>query len=62
MADNKTQIGVRISESLRDQLAVIADENGRSTNQEIAFLIKRHVQEFRKDKPEINLDLLAKKK
>lgn len=62
MAENKVQVGVRINESLRDQLTIVASRNGRSQNQEIAYLIRLHIEQFRKDNPEIQLDLLAKQK
>lgn len=59
MAERK-QIAVRIDESQRKQLEVIAKENGRTQNQEIAYLIKQHIEKFRKENPEIQLDLLTK--
>ena len=57
---DKKQIAVRLDESQRVMLAAIAKENGRTQNQEIAYLVKQHIERFKRDNPEFQLDLLTK--
>jgi hypothetical protein len=53
MKDNLPRYTLRIERTDLDKLAYIADYNGRSTNREIEFLVRRHIREFEAEHGEI---------
>ena len=44
---------VRASQEIFDKMKVIADSNERSLNQEIVYLMKRHIEEYEKTHKEL---------
>jgi len=57
---DKAQIPLKVPAEYKEQLKVIASEEGRSLNAEITQLIKVRIQNYRKENPEVQLDLLTK--
>ena len=56
MKDNLPRYTLRIERDDLDKLAYIARYNGRSKNQEIEWLIRRHIREFEKKHGKIELE------
>ena len=46
---------LRLDDALREKLRYIAEENSRSLNKEIAFLVKQYVVNYEKEHGEIIL-------
>lgn len=46
---------LRLDDALREKLRYIAEENSRSLNKEIEFLVKQHVTAYEKEHGEIPL-------
>lgn len=46
---------LRLDDSLREKLRYIANQNSRSLNKEIEFLVKQYVGNFEKEHGEISL-------
>ena len=46
---------LRLDDTLREKLRYIAEENSRSLNKEIEFLVKQHVAAYEKEHGEIPL-------
>jgi len=46
---------LRLDDTLREKLRYIADQNSRSLNREIEFLVKQHVSNYEKEHGEILL-------
>ncbi|MBQ3603096.1 MAG: Arc family DNA-binding protein [Clostridia bacterium] len=50
MAGNYYQpFSLRVSENLRDKIKFIANQNKRSTNKEIEFILENYVNEYEKN-------------
>lgn len=49
------QINITCPAEIKTKIDYIADENGRSTNQEILQLIKKHIRKFEDENGEIKL-------
>ena len=50
MAGNYYQpFSLRVSENLRDKIKFIANQNKRSTNKEIEFILENYVDEYEKN-------------
>jgi hypothetical protein len=58
MADKK-QVSVRLTESEMKQIDVIAEENGRNRNQEIALLVRNRIKQQLEERPDLKLDQIA---
>lgn len=43
---------LRITEELNEQLIKIAEEQGRSKNKQIEYILKQYVQKYKQDKKE----------
>lgn len=43
---------LRITEELNEQLIKIAEEQGRSKNKQIEYILKQYVQKYNQDKKE----------
>ena len=56
MQESKKQIAVRITPSEHKLLSIVAGEEGRTINGEIAYLIKRRIAQYRESNPEIQMD------
>ncbi len=48
---------LRIEQELLEKLRVIADDNSRSLNKEIEYIIKKEVEKFEKENGEIKVNL-----
>lgn len=46
---NTINFNLRISEELNEQLIKIADEQGRSKNKQIEFILKEYVNKYNSD-------------
>lgn len=46
---------LRLDDALREKLRYIANENSRSLNKEIEFIVKKHVSNYEKEHGEIPL-------
>lgn len=46
---------LRLDDTLREKLRIIANQNSRSLNKEIEFLVKQHVSSYEKEHGEISL-------
>lgn len=46
---------LRIPREYLDKITYIANDNDRSTNKEIERLIKKHIEEYEKNKGQINI-------
>lgn len=40
---------LRLDDTLREKLRIIAESNSRSLNKEIEFLVKQHIQAYEKE-------------
>ncbi len=49
MKDNKSHYTLRIDQELLDQLAYVAEYEGRTKNGEIVWLIRRRIAAFEKE-------------
>ncbi len=53
---SKTPItNIRMEPGLKEKITYIAKDNNRSMNQEIIFLIKKHVEEYESEHGEIQI-------
>ena len=41
---------VRIAENINEELVKIAKEEGRSKNKEIEYILKKYIEEYKKEK------------
>ena len=48
---------LRIEQDLLEKLRVIADDNSRSLNKEIEYIIKKEVEKYEKEHGEIKVNL-----
>lgn len=55
MASKLPQFVIRAEQETIDKIKHIADDNQRSTNQEIVHIIKRHIRRYEEDNGEIKL-------
>ena len=46
MPSDLPRMTVRATQEVFDKMKIIADSNERSLNQEIVFLMKRHIEEY----------------
>ena len=50
MASFKTSTLIRIDEEIYEELKVIAEEQNRSLNKQIEFVLKKFIDEYEKEK------------
>ncbi len=55
MTDNLPRYTLRVSKTLLDKIAYIAEYEGRTKNREIEQLIKKRIAQFEKEHGEITL-------
>ncbi len=55
MPSKKPQFVIRTEQDILDKIAYIAEQNERSSTQEIVFLIKQHIKAYEAEHGEIHL-------
>lgn len=56
MPSKKPQFVIRADQEILDKIAYIAEENERSTTQEIVYLIKQRIKQWESENGTINID------
>ena len=54
MSSNLPRLTVRMEQDLVDKINKIAEQENRSTNQEIVYIIKKHIEQYEKEHGHIN--------
>lgn len=56
MVSKKPQFGIRTDQIIIDKISYIAKEHERSANQEIVYLIKKHIKDYESKFGEIEIE------
>lgn len=61
MSSNLPRLTVRMNQDLIDKINKISEQEKRSTNQQIVYVIEKYIQQYEKEHGKINTELSISK-